>query len=254
VAGFYKATGSTPPMTLQISSQDSNATELPPHLTEEDLVHHQQPELWTPDLPAVSSLHHAALQAELQFMVSIPLELGSTKFGLFVAGTHTSSPTPHTLPMAKLISVFTAGLMESQNKHQNLRNLNNKIRQVVKIQNEIITNLEEGVIILAPDLTVAEINPAAETILGYANIEALRQPIESILIGSESLVSALRSVQQGIPTLTGGDLTIHHRTGRSLPAQILMAPVMNNGKLLSIILLIQRFKSAGTEPGCKQTT
>jgi PAS domain S-box-containing protein len=238
VTGLYKATGSSPPMTLQISSTANTASDLPPHLSEEDLIHHQQSELWTPDLPAVSSLHHAALQANLKFMVSVPLEIESTKFGLFVAGSHSPAPSPHTLPLANLISAYTAGLMENQNKHQNLRNLNNKIRQVVKIQNEIITNLDEGVIILAPDLTVAEINPAAETILGYANVEALRQPIDTILIGSESLVSALRSAQQGIPTLTGGDLTIHHRTGRSFPAQIMMSPVMNNGQLFSIILLI----------------
>ena len=119
--------------------------------------------------------------------------------------------------------------MENHNKQQIQNNLIHKIRQVVKIQNEIVTNLEEGVIILAPDLTVAEINPAAEAILGYANVEALRQPITTILIGSESLESSLRSTQQGIPSLTSGDLTIYHRTGRSFPAQILMSPWWSKG-------------------------
>lgn len=239
LVSLFKATGSTPPMKQEITHDALLAAELPPHLTEEDLLHHQQPEIWTPDLPAVSNLHRAALHAHLKFLVSVPLEFEGTKFGLFVAGSDEPAPTPHTLLLAKLIAVFTSELMENQLKQQNLRHLNNKIRQVVKIQNEIINNLEEGVIILAPDLTVAEINPAAETILGYANVEALRQPIDSILIGSESLVSALRSAQQGIPTLTGGDLTIHHRTGRSFPAQIMMSPVLNNGQLFSIILLIR---------------
>ncbi|MFU8826279.1 MAG: two-component system sensor histidine kinase NtrB [Brevefilum sp.] len=239
VASLYKATGSFPPMTQHTSDESNSTADLPPYLTEEDLLHHQQAAIWTPDLPAVSSLHRSALEAGLKYMVSVPLEIETTKFGLFVAGSHLPATSPHTLPLAKLISVYTAGLMENRNQLQNLRNLNNKIRQVVKIQNEIITNLEEGVIILAPDLTVAEINPAAETILGYANVEALRQPVDTILIGSESLGSALRSAQQGIPTLTGGNLTIHHRSGRSFPAQILMSPVMSNGQLFSIIMLIR---------------
>ena len=239
VVSLYKATGSIPPMTQALTNDANEAAKLPPYLSEEDLIHHQQAAIWTPDLPAVSSLHKSALEAGLNYMVSVPLELDTTKFGLFVAGSHVPATSPHTLPLAKLISMFTAGLMENRNQLQNLRNLNNKIRQVVKIQNEIITNLEEGVIILAPDLTVAEINPAAETILGYANVEALRQPVDTILIGSESLGSALRSAQQGIPSLTGGDLTIHHRLGRSFPAQIMMSPVMSNGQLFSIIMLIR---------------
>jgi len=129
--------------------------------------------------------------------------------------------------------------MEKHNTQVNLRTLANKIKQVVKIQNEIISNLKEGVIILAPDLSVAEINPAAETILGYANTEALRQPIESILIGSESLGAAIKSAQQGLPSLISGDLSLHHRSGRSFPAQVLMSPVMRDEKLYSIILIIQ---------------
>lgn len=236
---LYKATGSTPPMVLHLTSNKERASELPIHLTNEDLLSHQFPEIWTPGLPAVSGLHHSAMAAQLGCLVSVPLGLEAANFGLLVACSESQVPNLNTLPLARLLAVYIAGVMENHNKQQILNHLNHKIRQVVKIQNEIITNLEEGVIILAPDLTVAEINPAAEAILGYANVEALRQPIASILIGSESLESSLRSTQQGIPSLTGGDLTIYHRTGRSFPAQILMSPVMNKGQLFSIIMLIR---------------
>ncbi len=94
-------------------------------------------------------------------------------------------------------------------------------------------------LILSPDLTVAEINPSAESILGYANVEALRQPVDSILIGSESLGAALTSAKEGIPSLTGGDLTLHHRNGNSFPAQVITSPVMNNGQIYAIIVLIR---------------
>lgn len=236
---LYKATGSTPPLVVYMANDISMASDLPSDLLSEDMSHHQEPEFWSPDKPSLSTLHRRAALADFQFLVTIPLELDSTKFGLFVTGGKTPTPHTHILSLAELIAIYIAGLLENQNTIQNLRNISNKIRQVVKIQNEIIANLDEGVIILAPDLTIAEINPAAETILGYGNVEALRHPVDSILIGSESLGSAFKSAQQGIPTVTGGDLTLHHRTGRSFPAQVKMAPVMRNGQLFSIIVLIR---------------
>lgn len=236
---LYEATGSTPPMVQHISNDAGLAAELPNDLTNEDLTHHKEPEIWTPDHFTESNLHQSAALSDFQFLVIVPLELKNKKFGLLVAGSKSAPPEPHTFSLAKLIAGYIAGVLDDHNTYQQLRNLNSKIKQVVKIQNEIITNLDEGALILAPDLTIAEINPAAETILGYANVEALRQPVDSILIGSESLSSAFKSAQQGIPTMTGGELTIHHRTGRSFPAQIMVSPVMNNGQLFSIIILIR---------------
>lgn len=236
---IYKATGTTPPMVHYIANDTDLAAEFPPHLSEKDLHHHQEPEIWTPDMPILSIFHQTAALLDFQFLVTVPLENKKSKYGMFVAGSRSPSSHTHMLLIAKLISAYIAEQMEKHNTQLNLRNHANKIRQVVKIQNEIITNLDEGVIILAPDLSIAEINPAAETILGYANVEALRQPVDSILIGSESLGSAIKSAQQGIPTLTGGDLTLHHRTGRAFPAQVMMSPVMRDEKLYSIIILIQ---------------
>ena len=134
--------------------------------------------------------------------------------------------------------------MEDQIALQNTRALTNKIKQVVNIQNEIISNLEEGILILTPELTVAEINRAAEEMLGYANVEALRQPVDNILIGSESFRSAFNSAKEGYPTLLSANLTLNHRHGRSFPAQVMTTPVITNGKLVSIIVLIRDISQA----------
>jgi len=236
---LYKASGSEPQLVLYLSNDPRLASDLPSTLTREDLINLQQPELWTPDKQAKTRLHMAAAEANYQFLTDAPLGNSTSKFGLLVACGKEKRPNALTLPLTKLVASYTTGRMEDQISLQNIRNLANKIKQVVKIQNEIISNLDEGVIILSPDLTIAETNPAVETILGYANVETLRHPVDSILIGSESLGSAFSSAQQGIPTLTGGDLTLNHRNGKSFPAQVMMSPVMNNGKLLSIIILIR---------------
>jgi len=236
---IYKASGTQPQLNLYVSNDQVHSEDLPNLLTSEDLANSQKPSLWCYNDPTNSYLQKIAASADYQFLITIPLGEESAKFGLFVAAGMERNTNTDILALAKLIAAYLSGLMQDQIALSNLRSLANKIKQVVKIQNEIIANLDEGVLILSPDLTIAEINPAAETILGYANVEAVRQQIDAVLIGSESLVSALTSAQQGIPTITGGDLKLHHRNGKSFPAQVMISPVMSGSTLLSIIILIR---------------
>ena len=236
---IYKASGNKPQLLQYLSNNKELAVELPGVLSGDELANAKTALQWTPNKPPQNQIEKIAANNGYKFTTIVPLGHEEAKFGLFVVGSKSALPTSTTLPLSKLVASYSSIFLEDQIAIQNLRNLSGKIKQVVKIQNEIIENLDEGVIILSPDLTIAETNPAIETILGYANIEALRQPVDSILIGSESLGSALSSVKQGIPTLTSGDLTLHHRNGTSFPAQIMMSPVMTNGQLLSVIILIK---------------
>ena len=241
---IYKASGTAPHLLHYLSNNMVLQESLPSRLSSEDLSFSDQPSLWMDNKPAITHLQRTADRAGFNYLVTIPLGQKSAKFGLFVAGSRQKTPIPNTLDLSKVIAAHITGIMQDQIAINNLRNLANKIKQVVKIQNEIISNLDEGVIILSPDLTVAEMNPAAEAILGYANVEALRQHIDTILIGSESLGSAFSSAQQGIPTVTSSDLTLHHRSGNAFPAQLMVTPVGINEQLLSIIVLIRDMSEA----------
>ena len=236
---LYKASGTIPKLIKYLSNDAELASELPDQLINADLNNAAYPLLWSSITPAATPLQQAAADANYRFLAISPLGGDTGKFGLFVAGGKEHAPHPNVSALASLIAAYLTRVMESQTGLHNLRNLSHKIKQVVKIQSEIITNLDEGVIILSPDLSVADINPAAETILGYANVEALRQQIDTILIGSDSLRSAFNSAQQGIPYLTSGGLTLHHRNGNSFPAQLMMVPVMSTGHLLAVFVLIR---------------
>ncbi len=244
IVSIFKASGTTPQLIQYLSNADTLSDVLPARLSSEDLTLSDNSALWTSEHPAITTLQKTAANLKFEYLVTIPLGQKSAKFGLFVAGSRSNKPKANTLEISKVIAAHITGLMQDQIAINNLRNLANKIKQVVKIQNEIITNLDEGVIILSPDLTVAEMNPASETILGYANVEAIRQHIDTILIGSESLRSAFSSAQQGIPTVTSSDLTLHHRNGNSFPAQLMVTPVSANDQLLSIIILIRDMSEA----------
>ncbi len=225
---------------VQYVPSDPEIGFLPPDtLTKQDLEELEKITFWKSDRPAFTEFQRGIVKANLDYLISVPLGTEDSKVGIFlVAGLNKQySKTSHAL--TELIGSYIGGLLDSQISIQNLQNLGKKVRQVVKIQNEIVTNLEEGVMILTPDLRIAEINPAAESILGYANIEALRQPASTILIGSDSLGAAFTSAKQGIPSLTSGDLTLHHRNGNSFPAQVMMSPVISRDKLFAIIILIR---------------
>lgn len=239
VVCLYKASGSVPQLMQYLSTDIELAAILPTPLTSEDLVNSQDAVLWTEGAPIRNTLQKTAASANFKTLIVVPMGQESAKFGLFVAAKRSTDKNETLLPMAKMIAAYTAGLMEDQITLHNARSLSNKIRQVVKIQNEIIKNLEEGILILTPDLTIAEINPAAEDMLGYATVEALRQPIDSILIGSESFGSAFSSAREGYPTMISGELMLHHRDGKSFPAQVMTTPVMSNGSLVSVIVLIR---------------
>ena len=55
----------------------------------------------------------------------------------------------------------------------------------------------KGIILVRNDLTVEEMNPAAEFLLGYASREVVGVPVENILIGPDTLIPALNSALSG---------------------------------------------------------
>ena len=96
------------------------------------------------------------------------------------------------------------------------------MRHIAAIQQRITDNLEEGIIILTPDLRITEMNPAAENMLGYASLEVFQQDVEMVLIGSETL-PPYKSAQQGIPiSMTWAKPSQRYH----FPAQVLCLPVM----------------------------
>ena len=145
---IYKASSSAPQLVQYLASDEALSKGLPNILTSEDLAIGQEPSLWTEDDLARSQLQKTAASAGYSFLVVVPLGQQSAKFGLFVAAGKTPPEKEELLPMSALVADYTAGLMEDQIALLNTRTLTSKIKQVVKIQNEIISNLEEGILIL----------------------------------------------------------------------------------------------------------
>jgi PAS domain S-box-containing protein len=236
---IYNSESDSERLTQYLNNSEGVASKLPKSLSKDEYTNEVGLNVWTREEPTHSQLQKGIVNAGLNFLITTPIQNSNEDFGLLIAAGKHTSLSANSGVLINLVASYLCGLLEDQRALNKLRNLANKIKQVVKIQNEIITNLEEGVLILSPDLLIAEINPAVEALLGYANIEALRQPIDAILIGTESLGAAFKSAQQGIPSMTGGELRLHHRNGNSFPAQVTTFPVTQNDQVLAIIVLVR---------------
>jgi len=195
--------------------------------------------LWKLQREPQNQLQDIALMEGYHYLLTLPLLHNNSPQGLMLAAGETPYPDDDTLRYLALMSAHTASAIQGLNSLESAQRTLNNIRHVVQIQHAITDNLEEGVIILTPDLRIAEMNPAAEFLLGYSGKEVFRQKAEMVLIGNETLSTLYKSAQQGISTLVGNNFSLNNRSGGSFMAQVLCIPVVEKDKVRSIVLILR---------------
>lgn len=196
-------------------------------------------QLWKLTREPQNALQEIALMEGYHYLLTLPLYHNSSPQGLMIAAGEPPFPDDETLRYLALMSAHTASAIQGLNSLEGAQRTLTNIRHVVQIQHAITDNLEEGVIILTPDLRIAEMNPAAEFLLGYASKEVFRQKADMVLIGNETLSTLYKSAQQGISTLVGNNLSLNNRSGGSFMAQVLCIPVVEKDKVRSIVLILR---------------
>lgn len=195
--------------------------------------------LWKLTHEPQNMLEETALMQGYHYLLSLPLYHNGTPQGLFLAAGETPYPDDDTVRYLALMSAHAASAIQGLNSLENAQHTLTNIRHVVQIQHAITDNLEEGVIILTSDLRIAEMNPAAEFLLGYASKEVFRQKAEMVLIGNETLSALYKSAQQGISTLVGNNLSLNNRSGGCFMAKVLCIPLVEKDKVRSIVLILR---------------
>ena len=196
-------------------------------------------QLWKLTREPQNTLQETALMEGYHYLLTLPLVHNGSLQGLMLAAGETPYPDDDTLRYLALMSAHAASAIQGLNSLESAQRTLSNIRHVVQIQHAITDNLEEGVIILTPDLQIAEMNPAAEFLLGYASKEVFRQKADMVLIGNETLSTLYKSAQQGISTLVGNNFSLNNRSGGSFMAQVLCIPVVEKDKVRSIVLILR---------------
>lgn len=239
----YRANGGSPG--LERCAGWGVAQVLPDELTSQDLVALRKPYLWMPGKRQTSGLHRAAHTNQLSYLAAAPLgQMDANKacaaaIGLVTISDSLTPPPANILPISVLIAATLTAIFEAHARLQQMQaEIAAKERQL-RLSATLVETVQEGVLVLSPDLHLVQMNPLAELTLGYAGREACGQPVQNILIGTETLLPALTAAQQGSPSYGLGNLRLYRRNGEAFLARLRTLPVMNGETLESILVLLQ---------------
>jgi two-component system sensor histidine kinase AtoS len=191
--------------------------------------------IWRPGRRVQTDLHRSARIKNLSFLASTPM----TPTGLLVIADRRQEPPEHLPMVLEAFAKQLGAMMAHHLQLMELRRLALENRRDLSIWRSVAENAQEGILLLEPNLTVSEMNPAAEWMLGYADWEVKGKPVENILIGPERLGPALETACQGIPTHNMGNVSLHRRNGQLFPAHVEIVPAQREGETLAILIFFR---------------
>jgi two-component system, NtrC family, sensor histidine kinase AtoS len=216
---------------------------LPDKLPTQELIHLKTPQIWQTGRRPTADLHHAAQASHLAYAASLPFgnlkQVNPMVMGMLILAGYDELPKDGLLQTGQAIALLIAAVMQKADLENQYLNILRSSDQVKTLENVLQENITEGFLLLSPGLDILDINTAAETILGYDRLEVRGQPVENVLIGTETLLEELHKVseRQNIRTPLGGQ--IYRRTGEAIVVKILLLPITTQDKLDNILILIQ---------------
>lgn len=235
---LYQADPQYPQLHKSTAWEPTDAPFFPEILPSTDLMRLETPAIWLPGKKVTSELHRTARIANLSYMATCPLGQKGALSGLLATGDVQGTPAENLLPLLAILSAYLQAAIEHFVLFTNLSQEVKSHTHAYTVHSVIAENAQEGIILLNPDLTILEMNQAAELILGYACQEVIGTSAENILIGADTIPTALKSAQQGIPTHNLGNISLHRRRGQSFAAHVQTIPVFNGKELDSIVVFL----------------
>jgi two-component system sensor histidine kinase AtoS len=217
---------------------------LPDHISSQDFFMLQSPRLWQFGKRSHTQLHRSANASRLPFVASVPIGQPGAYIGLLIAaGEQPPASTdqlvidPKILEIMEVVAGQITVILQS---HIVLENINNELQEKdtsLAISNQVKEAMRDGKILLDLDLTIQDLNPSAEQSLGYTLDEVFHQPIDNILISTISLKNAYQDAINDKPA-TISNIHLYRRNGHSFLANLHLLPVKIDGKIHSLVLLI----------------
>jgi PAS domain S-box-containing protein len=205
---------------------------LPATISPNELIRLSTSTLWRPGKRMQTELHRSGRIENLTFLASAPIE----QSGLLVIADHCQEPPENLEMVLEALARQAGAVLMHQLQLAEMRRLALENHRDLNIWHSVAENAQEGILLLSPDLTVNEMNPAAEWMLGYTDWEVKGELVENILIGPERLSPALEMACQGIPTHNMGNISLHRRNGQSFPAHMEIIPAQRESETLAILI------------------
>lgn len=232
---IYQMSGNGPSLQRIISAGTDHT--FPEEITGQDFSALQAPVLWVKGKRAIISLHRLAYSSNVSYFASAPIGELNAFIGLLIVLGENSTPPTNLLPQLTFIASQVNTIIQGHALNTQLRQDIQEYMTKIQTNNAIYNTIEDGVIILSPDLTIRSLNPSAELYLGYATVEVAGQKIENVLIGGEDLKASFQVVQNEQRIGSIGSLKLFRRNGESFQANLRIIPISNDNTLSSIIIL-----------------
>jgi PAS domain S-box-containing protein len=232
---IYQMSGQGP--SLQRIAYVGSDHAFPEEMIGQDFTLLQTPVLWVKGKRAILSLHRLAYSTNISYFASAPIGESNAFIGLLVASGENSVPPPNLLPQLTFLASQVNTTIQGHALNTQLRQDIQEYLGKVQTNNAIYNTMEDGVIILSPDLTISSLNPSAELYLGYATVEVAGQKIENVLIGGEDLKASFDVVQNEQRIGSIGSLKLFRRNGESFLANLRIIPIISDNVLNNIIIL-----------------
>jgi PAS domain S-box-containing protein len=196
-------------------------------------------QLWKPGIRATNDLHRVARQEKYSYLAIKPLGEESRIIGILVfVGRDVEPPDDYEILLG-ILSLTITGIIQHKVFKENLISDELSTKRKLIISNNFIEATLEGFIVLSPELTIQEMNPAAESMLGYATREVFGQPVGNVMIGSSNLIPVLQSAQAGIPTSNLGEVHLVRRDGNTFLAHISTLPLKLEETVIGIAIILR---------------
>jgi PAS domain S-box-containing protein len=194
---------------------------------------------WEPGVRALNSLSRAARVAKMGYLQTYPIGNESAFLGILVLSSEQGGIPADNTVIAKILSATISGIIQQQSILENFFATENKLQHDLSFGELVKESTQDGVLLLSQELQIKELNPQAETLLGYAAQEIYGQTASNVLIGPANLIPALQSAQEGIPTPNLGEVHLHRRDGIAFLAHISTLPLIENGEVTGVVVFIR---------------
>ena len=233
---LYQAESDFPRLSKVVSGESQAL--FPEVIPSTDLIRLSKTTIWSPGKRVTTEIHRSGRIQNLAHVASTPLGHQTASFGLLIAGYTEKQPKEHLFLLMEFVGNYISSNLQHLMLVNNLKREQLEQVRLLAIRNSLGENVQEGVLVLSLDLRVAEINPSAELMLGYADSEVHGQNVQNVLIATESLTPVLESAAKGLPTHDMGNISLIRRNGQLFPAKIKIIPVMSGRRILAIQVFV----------------
>ena len=215
------------------------STSLPMEIPANEAADLLEATYWAPGKRASNSLYKAARSAKWSYLSTTPLGQPGRMLGQLVLVSLEGDILQEYQPIVNILAATFTGIILQNILRANLLTDETKKDRLLMIGETIKEVAQEGILILTPDLAIQDLNPAAETLLGYAMQEVCGQPVGNVLIGADNLVPALQSALQSIATPNLGNVRLHRRDGTTFPVHVGIRPLNSGDQLQGVLVLLR---------------